>query len=67
LTILPNSVGLPALPPLSRGQALADDLGGRLEQADDLALGVGVAGKDAGLGLAHDLLHQRHHVPQLVT
>ena|SRR6516225_5528707 len=60
LTILPNSVGLPALP-------LRNDLSGRLEQADDLALGMGVTGKDARLGLAEDLLHQRHRAVQLAT
>jgi hypothetical protein len=28
---------------------------------------MSVAGKDAGLGLAHHLLHQRHHALQLAT
>jgi hypothetical protein len=38
LTILLNSVGLPAFPPLSRGQALANNLGCRSKQA-----GLGVS------------------------
>ena len=52
LTILSNSVGLSALP-----FRMTSVVG--LEQADDLAFGMGVAGQDASLGLAHDLLHQR--------
>jgi hypothetical protein len=60
LTILPNSVGLPALP-------LRMTSGGGLEQADNLPFGVGVADKDAGFGLAHDLLHPRHHALQLAA
>src|SRR6516165_4472571 len=60
LTILSNSVGLSALP-----FRMTSVVG--LEQADDLAFGMGVAGQDASLGLAHDLLHQRHPAVQLAT
>src|SRR5215831_10049602 len=42
------------------GLALANHFGGRLKQADDLALGMGVTGEDARFGLPHHLLHQRH-------
>jgi hypothetical protein len=49
------------------GLALANDLGGGLKQADNLPFGVGVADKDAGFGLAHDLLHPRHHAFQLAA
>ena len=41
------------------GLAFPNAFGGELEQADDLAFGMGVAGKDASLGLADHLLHQR--------
>src|SRR6266496_4002391 len=49
------------------GLALANDLGGRLEQAENLALDMRVAVEDAGAGLTHDLPHQRHHPVQLRT
>ena len=44
------------------GLALADHLGRRLEQADELVLSMFVATEDASLGLAHHLTYQRDHV-----
>src|ERR1700745_4273650 len=49
------------------GFTFANDLGGGLEQADDLAFGMSVTGKDAGFGLADHLLHPRQHVLQLAA
>src|SRR5215471_16840340 len=59
LTILPNSV--------LAGLALANHFRGRLEQADDLARGMGVTGEDARFGLSHHRLHQRHLVLELAA
>ena len=49
------------------GLAFPNNFSGRLEQADNLVLGVGVAGEDARIGLAHHLPHARHHAFQLPT
>jgi hypothetical protein len=46
------------------GLTLPDNLSRRLEHADDLALGMGVAFEYPGLGLAHHLLHERRHSVQ---
>ncbi len=49
------------------GLALADDFRRRLEHAQELAVAAGVAAEDAGAGLLHHLLDQRHHRLDLVT
>jgi hypothetical protein len=49
------------------GFALANDLGRRLEQAENLAFGMRVAAEDARSRLFHDLLDQRHHRVELFT
>jgi hypothetical protein len=51
---LPNSFGLPALP-------LRMTSGRGLEQAENLAVGAGVAAQDARSGLLHHLPDQRPH------
>src|SRR5271157_231174 len=53
-TSLPNSLGLPAL-------SLADDLGVRLKQADQLSRKLGHAVEDSRLGLPHHPAHSLGH------
>src|ERR1700730_8497602 len=47
--------------------ALANDLGRRLEQAEDLAFGARIMAEDARPGLFHHLLDARYHRVDLLT